>query len=117
MQLGQLGYYLGTVLGICYAEPLAGGGQYLAGGFASLYQVVYHEGDEELGLQVSLEPKGIRMVVNTNEQLYMPPLIRAFTDFYNNMNAEINLIREDINKQQRRIRTINQEMLRRLRNH
>ena len=54
MQLGQLGYYLGTVLGICYAEPLAGGGQYLAGGFASLYQVVYHEGDEELGLQVLL---------------------------------------------------------------
>jgi len=44
-------------------------------------------------------------------------LIRAFTDFYNNMNAEINLLREDINKQQRRIRTINQEMLRRLRNH
>jgi hypothetical protein len=33
------------------------------------------------------------------------------------MNAEINLIREDISKQQRKIRTINQEMLRRLRNH
>ncbi|MBR1903055.1 MAG: YegS/Rv2252/BmrU family lipid kinase [Bacteroidaceae bacterium] len=82
--------------------------------------VIHFDGDpkdEGTDLQVSLEPKGIRMVVNTNEQLYTPPLIRAFTDFYNNMNAEINLLREDINKQQRRIRTINQEMLRRLRNH
>ena len=57
------------------------------------------------------------MVVNTNEQLYMPPLIRAFSDFYNNMNAELNVIREDINRQHQRILSINKEMLRRLRNH
>ena len=56
-------------------------------------------------------------VVNTNEQLYLPPLIRAFTDFYNNMNAELNVIREDISRRQERIRSINKEMLRRLRNH
>ena len=82
--------------------------------------VIHFDGDpkeEGTDIQVSLVPKGIRMVVNTNEQIYMPPLIRAFSDFYNNMNAEINLIREDISKQQRKIRTINQEMLRRLRNH
>jgi len=82
--------------------------------------VIHFDGDpkeEGTDIEVSLVPKGIHMVVNTNEQVYTPPLIRAFTDFYNNMNAEINLIREDISKQQRRIKTINQEMLRRLRNH
>ena len=82
--------------------------------------VIHFDGDpkdEGTDVDVRLVPKGIHMVVNTNEQIYMPPLIRAFSDFYNNMNAEINLIREDISKQQRKIRTINQEMLRRLRNH
>ena len=82
--------------------------------------VIHFDGDpkeEGTDIQVSLEPKGIRMVVNTNEQLYTPPLIRAFTDFYNNMNAELNVIREDISRRQERIRSINKEMLRRLRNH
>lgn len=82
--------------------------------------VIHFDGDpkdEGTDIDVRLVPKGIHMVVNTNEQVYMPPLIRAFTDFYNNMNAEINLIREDISKQQHRIKIINQEMLRRLRNH
>lgn len=82
--------------------------------------VIHFDGDpkdEGIDIDVRLVPQGIHMVVNTNEQIYTPPLIRAFTDFYNNMNAEINLIREDISKQQRRIKTINQEMLRRLRNH
>jgi len=82
--------------------------------------VIHFDGDpkeEGTDIQVSLEPKGIRMVVNTNEQLYTPPLIRAFTDFYNNMNAELNVIREDINRQHQRILSINKEMLRRLRNH
>ena len=82
--------------------------------------VIHFDGDpkeEGTDISVSLEPKGIRMVVNTNEQPYMPPLIRAFTDFYNNMNAELNVIREDISRRQERIRSINKEMLRRLRNH
>ena len=82
--------------------------------------VIHFDGDpkeEGTDIQVSLVPKGIRMVVNTNEQLYMPPLIRAFTDLYNNMNAELDEIRKDINKGRKRIRSINQEMLRRLRNH
>ena len=82
--------------------------------------VIHFDGDpkeEGTDISVSLEPKGIRMVVNTNEQPYMPPLVRAFTDFYNNMNAELNVIREDISRRQKRIRSINKEMLRRLRNH
>ena len=81
--------------------------------------VIHFDGDpkdEGTDIQVSLEPKGIRMVVNTNEQLYTPPLIRAFTDFYNNMNAELDAIREDITRQHQRILSINKEMLRRLRN-
>ncbi len=82
--------------------------------------VIHFDGDpkdEGLDLDVRLVSKGIHMVVNTNEQIYTPPLIRAFTDFYNNMNAELNVIREDINRQQQRIMSINKEMLRRLRNH
>lgn len=82
--------------------------------------VIHFDGDpkeEGTDILVSLVPKGIHMVVNTNEQPYMPPLIRAFTELYNNMNAELNVIREDISKGQQRIRSINKEMLRRLRNH
>ena len=82
--------------------------------------VIHFDGDpkdEGADIEVRLVPKGIHMVVNTNERLYMPPLIRAFSDFYNNMNAEIGAIRDDLTKGQRRIKTINQEMLRRLRNH
>ena len=82
--------------------------------------VIHFDGDpkdEGIDIEVRLVPKGIHMVVNTNEQPYTPPLIRAFTDFYNNMNAEINIIREDISRGQQRIKSINQEMLRRLRNH
>jgi len=82
--------------------------------------VIHFDGDpkdEGTDIEVRLVPKGIHMVVNTNGQLYSPPLIRMFTDFYNNMNAELNAIREDFNKSQRRIKTINQEMLKRLRNH
>ena len=82
--------------------------------------VIHFDGDpkdEGTDIEVRLVSKGIHMVVNTNEQIYTPPLMRAFTDFYNNMNAEIDHIRKDISKQQRRIKSINQEMLRRLRNH
>lgn len=82
--------------------------------------VIHFDGDpkdEGTDVEVRLVPKGIHMVVNTNEQLYMPPLIRAFTDFYNNMNAELNVIREDLSKRQQRIKSINKEMLKRLRNH
>ena len=74
--------------------------------------VIHFDGDpkeEGTDIQVSLEPRGIRMVVNTNDQVYTPPLIRAFSDFYNNMNAELDAIREDITRRQQRIRSINKE--------
>ena len=68
---------------------------------------------------MKLVPKGIRMVVNTKEQPYQPPLLRAFSDFYHGVNNEITSIGADIKadfmERQRRISTINKELLRKLR--
>ena len=59
------------------------------------------------------------MVVNTREQMYVPPLLRAFTDLYHDVNVEISNIGADIRadflERQRRISTINKELLRKLR--
>ena len=75
------------------------------------------EADEEL--DVRLVPKGIRMVVNTREQPYLPPLLRTFTDFYHGVNEEISTfgadLRADFKEGQRRISTINKELLKKLR--
>ena len=75
------------------------------------------EADEEL--DVRLVPKGIRMVVNTREQPYLPPLLRTFTDFYHGVNEEISTfgadLKADFKEGQRRISTINKELLRKLR--
>ena len=84
--------------------------------------VIHFDGDpKEAGeeLDVQLVPKGIRMVVNTREQPYLPPLLRAFTDLYHGVNEEISIIGADIRadflERQRRISTINKELLRKLR--
>ena len=84
--------------------------------------VIHFDGDpKEAGeeLDVQLVPKGIRMVVNTREQMYVPPLLRAFTDLYHDVNVEISNIGADIRadflERQRRISTINKELLRKLR--
>jgi len=84
--------------------------------------VIHFDGDpKEAGeeLDVKLVPKGIRMVVNTREQPYVPPLLRAFADVYHGVNEEIsNLgadIKADFKEGQRRISTINKELLRKLR--
>ena len=84
--------------------------------------VIHFDGDpKEAGeeLDVTLVPKGIRMVVNTKEQPYMPPLLRAFSDVYHGINEEITTIgadlRADLKEGQRRINTINEELLRKLR--
>lgn len=84
--------------------------------------VIHFDGDpKEAGeeLDVQLVPKGIRMVVNTREQMYVPPLLRAFTDLYHDVNTEISNIGADIRadflERQRRISTINKELLRKLR--
>lgn len=84
--------------------------------------VIHFDGDpKEAGeeLDVRLVPHGIRMVVNTREQPYIPPLLRTFTDFYHGVNEEISTlgadIRADFKESQRRIRIINKELLRKLR--
>ena len=83
--------------------------------------VIHFDGDpKEAGneLDVRLMPHGIRMVVNTKEQPYLPPLLRTFTDFYHGVNEEISTLgadlKADFKEGQRRISTINKELLRRL---
>lgn len=85
--------------------------------------VIHFDGDpKDAGeeLDVRLVPKGIKMVVNTKEQPYLPPLLRTFTDFYHGVNEEIFTIgadlKADFKKGQKRINTINKELLRKLRN-
>ena len=84
--------------------------------------VIHFDGDpKEAGedLDVKLVPRGIYMVVNTREQPYLPPLLRTFADFYHDVNEEISTlsadIRADFKEGQRRISTINKELLRKLR--
>jgi hypothetical protein len=58
------------------------------------------------------------MVVNTNQQPYIPPLLRTFADFYHDVNEEISTLsadlRADFKERQRRISIINKELLRKL---
>ena len=84
--------------------------------------VIHFDGDPKQAgeeLDVKLVPKGIRMVVNTHEQPYTPPLLRTFSDFYRDVNEEISTfgadLRADILEGQRRISIINKELLRKLR--
>lgn len=83
--------------------------------------VIHFDGDpKEAGedLDVKLVPQGIRMVVNTQEQPYLPPLLRAFSNVYHSVNEEITTLGTDLKadfmESQRRISTINKELLRKL---
>lgn len=83
--------------------------------------VIHFDGDpKEAGeeLDVRLVPKGIRMVVNTNEQPYLPPLLRTFSDLYHSVNEEVSNFRADLRadflESQHRISIINKELLRKL---
>ena len=79
--------------------------------------VIHFDGDpkdEVADLEIELYPHDIRMVVNTNEQPSLPPLLRMFNDLYNDMNEEFTQIKDDIKKTPRRIRVINKELLRKL---
>lgn len=54
--------------------------------------VIHFDGDpKDAGeeLDVKLIPQGIRMVVNTRQQDYAPPLLHAFTDFYQGVHNGI----------------------------
>jgi len=83
--------------------------------------VIHFDGDPKQAgedLDVRLIPQGIRMVVNTNQQPYIPPLLRTFADFYHDVNEEISTLsadlRADFKERQRRISIINKELLRKL---
>ena len=84
--------------------------------------VIHFDGDpKDAGeeLDVGLVPKGIKMVVNTKEQPYLPPLLRAFSDVYQGLNDEISAfgadLKADFKDSQRRFTSINKELLRKLR--
>lgn len=79
--------------------------------------VIHFDGDpkeESQDLLVELVPNGIKIVVNDTFQLHVPPLLRAFTDLYNDMNEEFSALRQDLMAQQERIRSINKDLLRKL---
>ena len=83
--------------------------------------VIHFDGDPKQAgneLDVKLVPQGIRMVVNTHRQPYTPPLLRTFADFYHGVNEEISTfgadLRADLKEGQRRIKTINEGLLRKL---
>lgn len=83
--------------------------------------VIHFDGDPKQAgeeLDVRLIPQGIRMVVNTHPQPYIPPLLRTFADFYHDVNEEISTLsadlRADFKERQRRISIINKELLRKL---
>ena len=50
----QLGNNLGTVLGICHTKPLARGVEHLTGGLTRVDEMVHHQRNEELALEVGL---------------------------------------------------------------
>ena len=84
--------------------------------------MIHFDGDpKDAGeeLDVRLVPKGIKMVVNTKEQPYLPPLLRTFTDFYHGVNEEISTfgadLKADFKEGQKRFTSINKELLRKLR--
>lgn len=80
--------------------------------------VIHFDGepkDAGCDLSVALIPKGIRMVVNNQPQLYTSPLLRVFSDLYTDMNDELASLKNDIKESQHRIQSINQSLLRRLR--
>ena len=80
--------------------------------------VIHFDGDpkeEGADIEVHIVPHDIRMVVNEQEQLYVPPLLRIFGDLYGQMNDELALLKSDIRQSQHRIAVINRNLLRKLR--
>ena len=77
--------------------------------------VIHYDGDPiitDKDVDVHIESCGIKMIVNPDAENGTQPnvLLNAFSDFFNNMN----LIREDIGKQGRKIYVINKLLLRKL---
>ena len=81
--------------------------------------VVHFDGDPtQCGkeLNIKLVEKGIHMVTNPQEQPFTPPLFRAFSDIYSEMTSDVLLLREDLNRTNQRIKSINRKLLGLLRN-
>lgn len=79
--------------------------------------VIHFDGEpkeEGCDLNIRLEEKAIRIVVN-NESKTLPPLLRVFADFYNEMNGEIENLKQGISGGGHMIKTINKDLLRKLR--
>ena len=66
-------------------------------------------------LEIELVPHDIRMVINPQQNAVSAPLLQMFTDLYNGVNAEWMQLRQDLRETPRRIRTINKELLKKLR--
>lgn len=80
--------------------------------------VIHFDGDpkeDAADVCVEMIPNDVKMVVNVNEQPYLPPLLRTFSNFYADMNQELNNIRRDLAESHQRIRTINKDLLNKLR--
>ena len=81
--------------------------------------VVHYDGDPmECGTDIDVEivRQGIRIVVNNQPQKLTSPLFRAFVDIQDKMDWEMNMIREDFRQTNERIKRINSDLLKKLRN-
>ncbi len=80
--------------------------------------VVHFDGDPVLcgkELHIRIIEKGIRMVTNPHEHAFTSPFARVITDIFSDMRQEVALLQEDISRRSRRIRSINLDLLNRLR--
>lgn len=79
---------------------------------------IHYDGDPIMtgkDIDVRIEPKGIQIITNPNtpEVVRQPNIfLNAFSEFFNNINS----VRDDIEKQSRRIQAINKVLLRKLTN-
>lgn len=82
--------------------------------------VIHFDGDpkeESQDLLVKVVPGKIRMVVNKDGKSRQPLLLRTVMEIFNDVNSEIDSLRLDIVDGQKRINSINRELLNKLRNH
>ena len=80
--------------------------------------VIHFDGDpkeEGTEIEVNIVPHDIRMVINDDERLYVPPLLGIFSDLYYDMNEEFTMLKNDFMESQHRISAINKTLLRKLR--
>ncbi len=80
--------------------------------------VVHFDGDPILcgrDLNIKLVEQGIKMVTNPHERSFSSPFARVFADIFADMRNEIQMLQEDIVKTNQKIRSINKELLDKLR--